>query len=225
MLFTPLRRLLNVAECFFFFLADTSCLSGEKYDFLPVRLLLLGAAACVSRSTDIGTSCDLPASVAVRFAKIRLKESVFHARHEKSLLTLNTSLHCEDPMFCGEINYSTGTLFKEFRSNRRWSVDLVKIDWIIASIIRQIFLFGYLANVDRSFNGHLLSATHYGAFLRPYTCEGCLARFIAFSATALKRDWVPRLMHTLTAFFPTEWAFVSRLYLEEFRRELREQIL
>lgn len=51
---------------------------------------------------------------------------------------------------------------------------------LIASIICQ-FLFGYLPNVDISFNGHLQSATHYGTYLYPYICRGSLRCFTVFS--------------------------------------------
>lgn len=111
LLFTPLCRSLNLAECFS---ADTSCLPGEKYDFLPVRLLLPGAAASLSHSGDIGTSRDLPPPAAVRFAKTHLKESDFHARRDYSFLTIITWLQWEDPMLCWEIHFSTGTLVKDF---------------------------------------------------------------------------------------------------------------
>lgn len=197
-----------MAQCFS---ADTSGLPAEKCDF---PFCMPRAAACVSRSSDIGTSRYLPLSDSLRY----VKESDFRARRENAFLTLITLL--QDPMSCWEMNFPTGTLFKEFRCTVLWwSVGPVKIDWNNCEYRLTDFLFGYLPNVDRSLNGHLPSATHHGAFLRPYICAEFLTRFMAFSVAALKHDWVPKLMHTLTAFSPTEWAFVSRLYLEEFGRE------
>lgn len=86
------------------------------------------------------------------------------------------------------------------------------MDWIHCERnLPDFFIWIYVRNVDTSLYGHLPSATHCGAFLRPYICAGCPTCFMAFSTAALKHDWVPKWMHTLAAF--------SRLYLEEFRRE------
>lgn len=197
LLFAPLRRSLNVAEYFF------PHSWRRRGIWLPSRS---PPAARASRSGDIGTSRDPPPPATVRFAKIHLKESDFRARRENSFLTLITSLHCEDLMFCSEINFPAGALFKEFRCTFLSSMVSGSCEnwlWINCEYHLPDFLFGYLPNVDRSLNGHLPSATHYGAFLRRCICAGWLACFMAFSTAALKH----------------EWAFVSRLYLEEFRRE------
>lgn len=90
-----------------------------------------------------------------------------------------------------KINFPAGNLFKEFRCTFLSSMVSGSCEnwlWINCEYHLPDFLFGYLPNVDRSLNGHLPSAIHYGAFLRRCICAGRLACFMAFSTTALKHD-------------------------------------
>lgn len=61
---------------------------------------------------------------------------------------------------------------------------------LIASIICQNLLFGYLPNVDTSLNGHLLSTARYGTYSISVATrsEGCLACFMTFSTGAPDRS-------------------------------------
>lgn len=69
----------------------------------------------LSSAGDIVTSRGPPAPASVRFTKIHLKESNFHAWYENSFLTLITLPLRKEQMFSAEINFPTGTLIKEFR--------------------------------------------------------------------------------------------------------------
>lgn len=72
---------------------------------------------------------------------------------------------------------------------------------LIASIIRQNFLFGYLPNVDTSLNGHLLSAARYGTYLCRYVFGRVPRVFYDIFHRAPDRGWCAKIcVHTESVF-------------------------
>lgn len=139
---------------------------------------------------------------------MHLKESDFRARRENSFLTLITSLHCEDPMFCSKKLISQQGPFSKNSgapSYRPWSAGPVKIDSeLIASIICQIF---YL-DISLMLTEALMAIWRVQSIMARFS----VAAYVWDVSRALRRFPLPlRSM--------TERALVSRLYLEEFRRE------
>lgn len=113
-------RPLSVAECFS---ADPSCLPRREVRF-PLRWPPVAGRSCLRVPQQ--WHWDEPRSAATGRSPIRndtLERKRFSCPVWKVLFNLNYySPHCEDPMFCWENNFPTGTLCKEFRRSNLLSV-------------------------------------------------------------------------------------------------------